>query len=157
MAKRPLFFVLLLGIFGATGYFSYSLYKTYYGSSTGLSYKGYFDGIGDLNVGHMVKIHGLPVGRVVSVSLSPDQQGVHVSFLLEKGLTLNSDVSLVIEQGLLMGDPCLTIKPGSSKTPLDPNILIQNTYPPLQILSLVQKFISSGSANAVKEKLSPKS
>ena len=143
MAQRPLFFALLVGIFGSTGYFSYKLYKTYYASSYGKNYQGYFDAIGDLNIGHMVKIHGFPVGRVVQVHLSPDQKGIYVYFRLHKDIVLYDDVSLSIEQGLLMGDPCITINPGSSQVPLPSGAIIENTHPPLQILSLVQNFISS--------------
>lgn len=149
MTHRPLSLILLMCIVGTTGYFSYKLYRTYYGSFGSFHqrvYKSYFDHIGDLQVGHLVKVHGLSVGRVTDVRLSPDQRGVSVSFVLEKNIVVYDDVELAIEQGLLMGDPCISLKPGSSEKALGAETVIENTHSPLQVGSLVQKFLSGSSA-----------
>jgi phospholipid/cholesterol/gamma-HCH transport system substrate-binding protein len=82
---------------------------------TGREYKAVFKSVAGLNPGDEVRYGGLLVGTVTSMELPPeDPTRIQVRFRVRRSTPMRSDVIASISQVGLLGQPYLSLKPGSA-------------------------------------------
>ncbi len=99
-----------------------------------------------LRVGADVELAGVPVGRVVGISLDPDPlrtQAV-VRLRLDTNLHLSDDSMASIKTSGLIGDKYVSLSRGGSETILAPGGVITETESSVDLGSLLGKYAFGG-------------
>ena len=107
----------------------------------GIELTASFDQVNGLKSGSLVKIAGISVGYVKSLTLTKESFEANVSLVIDKELQLPSDTEAVVEMDGIFGDTFVTLVPGGSDRVLksgDQLILTQGTS---SLLSLLSAFI----------------
>lgn len=139
------------GIFVLVGllcvaYLTIKLGKMELFASRGFELSARFDSASGLRPGADVELAGVPVGRVVSVTLDPDptrsQAIVHIK--LDKNLRLSDDSMASIKTSGLIGDKYVSLSRGGSETELKPGDTITETESPMDLESLIAKYAFGG-------------
>ena len=109
---------------------------------TGDSYtlKAQFQSVGGLKKGNRVAIGGVSVGRVEAINLDPKSFAANVIFSIDKGIDLDDDTIVSIKTSGLIGDQFLSLSPGGSGLAVEPNGVLYDTEPALDLESLIKKF-----------------
>ena len=99
-----------------------------------------------LRVGADVELAGVPVGRVVAISLDPDplrtQAVVHLR--LDKNLHLSDDSIASIKTSGLIGDKYVSLSRGGSEKTIPPGGTITETESPVDLETLIGKYAFGG-------------
>ncbi|HEX7324664.1 MAG TPA: outer membrane lipid asymmetry maintenance protein MlaD [Rhodanobacteraceae bacterium] len=116
-----------------------------FGSGPTYTVNAQFQNIGQLKARAPVKIAGVRIGEVQSITLQPQQMDALVVLAISKKYNdIPSDSSAAIFTSGLLGDQYVGIEPGGSPTPLkngDQMILTQSA---MNIENLVSKFMTGG-------------
>jgi phospholipid/cholesterol/gamma-HCH transport system substrate-binding protein len=99
-----------------------------------------FTNSGGLNPGSNVIISGVPVGRVDSVKLNPDDYSSLVLFSVRKDVRLPVDTIASIRTTGLIGDKFLALAPGGETEFLPAGSLITDTESTVDLESLISRF-----------------
>lgn len=99
-----------------------------------------FTNSGGLNPGSNVIISGVPVGRVDSVKLNPDDYSSLVLFSVRKDVRLPVDTIASIRTTGLIGDKFLALAPGGETEFLSAGALITDTESTVDLESLISRF-----------------
>jgi phospholipid/cholesterol/gamma-HCH transport system substrate-binding protein len=140
-----------LGAIVVLGFVGFSLFS--YGKSTkslGQSYvlSARFSQVEGLLQGANVRVNGVDVGQVQSITLSPTTYMVLVTFDLKKDIQIPDDSSAKIVSDGLLGGKSLAIVPGDSETFLTPGDEISHTQASISFEGLLSKFLfSAGSSD----------
>lgn len=99
-----------------------------------------FDSISGLKKGSIVEISGVDVGRVVDISLSPDNRA-YVGLSIKRGVDISEDcIASVRTQGII-GDKYIRISQGGSDKKLKSGAIINDTESAVDLEELVSKYI----------------
>jgi phospholipid/cholesterol/gamma-HCH transport system substrate-binding protein len=99
-----------------------------------------------VNVGDPVKIAGVKVGTVQSISLADYQ--ARVAFRIKDTVEVHEDASASIETEGLIGDRSISIDPGTAgEKPLGPGDEIKDTDSPLSITEFLGTFLTGDLAS----------
>jgi phospholipid/cholesterol/gamma-HCH transport system substrate-binding protein len=139
--------VLAVAIF----FFHYVYSRSSWKSVDGYHLMAKFDRADGLSEGVDVKISGVRVGKVSSLELDPSSFFAVVKFYVSEKVKLPDDSSASVASEGLFGGKYLSITPGGSKEILKPGDEIENTSGPLDLESLLGKYIFS-SSDSGKEK-----
>ena len=115
-------------------------------SDQGFELSARFDSASGLRVGADVELAGVPVGRVVGISLDPDPlrtQAV-VRLRLDTNLHLSDDSMASIKTSGLIGDKYVSLSRGGSETILAPGGVITETESSVDLGSLLGKYAFGG-------------
>lgn len=117
--------------------------------------KAYFTNVGQLKVGAPVKMAGVRIGSISSITLDPDKLLALVKMDIGKQYNdIPADSSAAVFTSGLLGDQYIAVKPGSGINPDDPTgpplvlhdgdqfIEVQSA---LQLEDLIGKFLVNGS------------
>jgi len=108
-----------------------------------------FSKIGGLSTGNDVRISGVKIGTVKSVSLNPDNYKAMATLSIKNSVQLPIDtVAQVLTEGLL-GGFYLSVTPGIEEEYIENEGSIDFTQPPVDLMDLLGRFIFS-SANEKK-------
>ncbi|MDR2781302.1 MAG: outer membrane lipid asymmetry maintenance protein MlaD [Holosporaceae bacterium] len=132
-------FVLATAIF----FFNYVYTKSGYSSSGGYVLAARFDKADGLAEGSDVKISGIRIGKIVDMRIDPESFFAVVKFNVPKGLKLPTDTSASVASDGLFGGKYLSITPGGEEDCLNEGDEIENTSGPVNIESLIGKFVFS--------------
>jgi phospholipid/cholesterol/gamma-HCH transport system substrate-binding protein len=99
-----------------------------------------FTNSGGLNPGSNVLVAGVPVGRVESVKLNPDDYSSLVRFSVRKDVQLPLDTIASIKTTGLIGDKFLALAPGGETQFLAAGALITDTESTVDLESLISRF-----------------
>lgn len=135
----------LLGLI-CVGYLTIKLGRMEVFSGQGFELAARFDSASGLRVGADVELAGVPVGRVVAISLDPDplhSQAV-VRLRLNEDLRLSDDSIASIKTSGLIGDKYVSLSRGGSETILAPGGVITETESPVDLESLLGKYAFGG-------------
>ncbi|MDR2724145.1 MAG: outer membrane lipid asymmetry maintenance protein MlaD [Holosporaceae bacterium] len=132
-------FVLIIAIF----FFYYVCTKSGWQSSDGYLLVAKFDKADGLTEGSDVKISGIKVGKIVDLHVDPDSFFAVVKFYVNKKMKLPRDTSAVIASDGLLGKRYLSLAPGGDKDSLKSGDEIESTTGPMDIESLIGKFMFS--------------
>ncbi|MDR2646398.1 MAG: outer membrane lipid asymmetry maintenance protein MlaD [Holosporaceae bacterium] len=132
-------FVLIIASF----FFYYVYMKSGWQSVDGYLLTAKFDKADGLIEGGDVKVSGIKVGKIVGVSIDPTSFLAVVKFTVLEGLKLPNDTSASVSSDGLLGKKYLSLTPGGNDAFLKGGDEIGNTSGPVDIESLIGKFIFS--------------
>lgn len=126
--------------------FTWTTYRTVNRNMTDTyQLKANFTASDGLSEGAQVDVNGVKVGTVRRIKLNPKNYLAEVTFEVSKNIALPSDSRASILSSGLLGNKFLAIIPGSSETFLKPNEYIEETDPPINLETLLGKFVFSTS------------
>ena len=135
----------LLGLV-CVSYLAVKLGKMEVFTGQGFELSAHFDSVSGLRVGADVELAGVPVGRVVGISLDPDpmrNQAV-VRLRLEKDLQLSDDSIASVRTSGLIGDKYVSLSRGGSDHMLSSGDAITETESAVDLGSLISKYAFGG-------------
>ena len=145
----------VLGI-AALGYLSMRLGRIELFPAPGYALHADFDNISGLKVGDQVQVAGVPVGKVVEISLQLDGERARVEMRLNKGVQIDSDAIAGIKTSGLIGDKYVAIQLGGGDT-LSSGATIRHTQSAFVLEDAIGQLInSSGSASGASSNSSEK-
>jgi phospholipid/cholesterol/gamma-HCH transport system substrate-binding protein len=101
----------VLGI-AALGYLSLRLGRIELFPAPGYILYANFDNISGLKTGDQVQLAGVPVGKVIDISLQPDGERARVEMRLNKGVEIDSEAIASVKTSGLIGDKYVAIQLG---------------------------------------------
>jgi phospholipid/cholesterol/gamma-HCH transport system substrate-binding protein len=140
---------LLIGLL-SLGYLSFKLGKIELWSPPGYTVKAVFSSVGGLKVNSDVSMAGVGIGHVAAIRLKDGR--AMVTLRIEKDVLLEEDVIASIKTKGLIGDKYISISPGASDEYIKPEGSIQDTQPPLDIESLLGKFVFGSVEKSMEKK-----
>lgn len=104
-----------------------------------------FDTVSGLRNGSSVLIAGVPVGKVVKISLDPENFcRAKVEMKIDDNIRFGDDVIASIKTSGLIGDKYVNLSPGGSSTILDDGDEITETTPMFDLENIIAKFVAPG-------------
>ena len=138
---EPIVGALVLVIAAAFAWFAYT--STGLGGRSGYEIAAQFDRVGGLATGSDVRLSGVKVGTVTTLSLDPRSYLADVRFTVAEAVQIPDDsVAQITSEGLL-GSQFLSIAPGNSDAILKPGGRLKNTLAPVDLMQLLGKFMFS--------------
>lgn len=141
----------MVGIFVLVGllcvaYLTVKLGKMEMFGSSGFPVSARFNSASGLRAGADVEMAGVPVGRVVSISLDldPERTQAIVEMLLNENLHLSDDSIASIKTSGLIGDKYVSLSRGGSEEEIPPGGVITETESPMDLESLLAKYAFGG-------------
>ncbi len=104
-----------------------------------------FSTVSGLKTKAPIMLAGVNIGEVKNVKLKDDQAEVILS--IDKSVKIEEDAIAAIKTMGIIGDKYVSITPGSSDTYLKNGGVIRETQPPLDIESLISKFVFGSMEN----------
>ena len=101
-----------------------------------------FTDVGGLKARAAVRIAGVQVGTVQSVTLNPETYEAHVILSMQKTVSIPQDSSASITSSGILGDNYISITPGFAPQNLANNGQIMTTYAATSLTSLISTFMS---------------
>ena len=143
----------------AFGFLGYALVNTGRDSTGGLHLTAQFDNIAGIVGGSDVRIAGVKVGSVSSVSVDPRSFQAVLGLTVRPDLKLPTDTSAIISTGGLLGGQFVTLSPGGAAKDLQDGGTLTLTQSATNLEDLLGKFIFNvGSlADATQKSLQQKS
>ena len=135
----------ILGLL-CVGYLAIKLGRMELFSQQGFELSARFDSATGLRAGADVELAGVPVGRVIKISLDHDpmhSQAI-VEMRLNRDLQLSDDSIASIKTSGLIGDKYVSLSRGGSETLLAPGGVITETESPMDLESLISKYAFGG-------------
>ncbi|MDM8551751.1 outer membrane lipid asymmetry maintenance protein MlaD [Desulfobacterales bacterium HSG2] len=133
----------LVGIF-CVGYLSIRFGKMEWIGENYYPVLARFESVAGLTPGAEVRMAGIPVGKVQSVSLDMKEKVALVEMKIQKDIVLSDDVMASIKTAGLIGDKYIKLSPGGSDETLDPGEMVDETESALDIEELVSKYVFGG-------------
>ncbi|WP_295048823.1 outer membrane lipid asymmetry maintenance protein MlaD [uncultured Paracoccus sp.] len=115
---------------------------------TGYEVRASFPDVDGVAVGTEVRLAGVPVGRVSSVSLNPETYLADARLTLPAHIALPSDSAALIQSDGLLGGAYILIQPGGSPDNLAPGDEIEDVQGAVSLLQLMMKFVDSQAEDA---------
>ncbi len=100
-----------------------------------------FERVDGLNEGSDVRVSGLRVGRVASITLDPQSYNAKVLMDMDQAIRLPADSSAEIISDGLLGSKYLALVPGGAEEMYQDGDAIQFTQSAISIESLIGKFV----------------
>jgi phospholipid/cholesterol/gamma-HCH transport system substrate-binding protein len=104
-----------------------------------------FDKADGLSEGGDVKISGIKIGKIVEMKVDPESFFAVIKFHVPRELRLPRDTSASVSSDGLFGGKYLSLVPGGDEDFLKEGDEIENTSGPLNLESLIGKFVFSQS------------
>ena len=140
----------IVGIFAVLGIATLGYLSLRLGNLELLPAPGYvlhadFDNISGLKAGDQVQVAGVPVGKVVVISLQPNNERARLDMRLNKGVEIDSDAIASIETSGLIGDKYVAIELGGGD-PLKEGSTIQHTQSAFILERAIAQFLDGSSS-----------
>jgi phospholipid/cholesterol/gamma-HCH transport system substrate-binding protein len=136
----------VLGI-AALGYLSMRLGRIELFPAPGYSLAANFDNISGLKTGDQVQLAGVPVGKVMRISLLSNGDRAHVEMRLNKGVEIDSDAIAGIKTSGLIGDKYVAIQLGGGDT-LSNGATIRHTQSAFVLEDAIGQLINSSGSGS---------
>ena len=125
-------------------------FVAYAGKSAGMGASGdsyalraSFRSIEGVSLGSDVKLAGVKVGSLTSLTLNPTTYMADAVISLNKSIQLPSDSAILISSEGLLGGNFIEIQPGGMPDVLAPGGEIEDTQGAVSLISLLMKFVGS--------------
>jgi phospholipid/cholesterol/gamma-HCH transport system substrate-binding protein len=112
-------------------------------ASTGYEITASFNKIGGVKIGSDVRVSGISVGSVTSLSLDPGTFKAIVTMTLDDSYSFTEDTTASIASEGLLGGNYIELVPGGSPEVLEPGGRIEYTQDSVDIVQLLGRFIFS--------------
>lgn len=106
-----------------------------------------FSRIDGINVGSAVKLSGVNVGKVLSITLDPKTYNAIAEIIIDNKYKLPQDSSAEIIGDGLLGQKYVALAPGADDVYLEEGSRIEFTQPSISFESLIAKFIFGSTDN----------
>jgi phospholipid/cholesterol/gamma-HCH transport system substrate-binding protein len=100
----------------------------------------YFDNVGGLTVGADVKVNGIKVGIVRSLSIDENYQA-RAELLIKNSISIPVDTTASVTTDGIMGNKFIALYPGFDKAMLKGGEEIESTRSAINLENLVDKFL----------------
>lgn len=110
--------------------------------------KASFRSVDGITVGSDVRLAGVKVGTVTALSLNPQTFFADATITLRRDIELPSDSAILISSEGLLGGNFVEIQPGGALETLAPGDEIEDTQGAVSMVSLLMKFVDSGSSSS---------
>lgn len=130
----------LIGLI-CVGYLTIKLGKMEVFGSSSYTVEARFSSVAGLRNGANVEIAGVQVGRVSAISLDPETFLATISMKIDNNIMLSDDTMASIKTSGLIGDKFVELTPGGSDDMLAEGSLISDTEPPVDLISLISKYV----------------
>ncbi len=100
-----------------------------------------FRSVEGVTVGTDVRLAGVKVGTVTSLSLNPQTFFADATISVRDGIALPDDSAILISSEGLLGGNFVELQPGGSLENLNPGAEIENTQGAVSVISLLMKFV----------------
>jgi phospholipid/cholesterol/gamma-HCH transport system substrate-binding protein len=134
-------------------YFAYT--RTGTGSLSGYELSAKLPRVDGLGVGTDVRLSGIKIGTISSLTLDPKTYLVVVHMQVRNDIRIPDDSSLVVTSAGLLGSSYLSITPGGSDKMLPPGGEIRNTQGSVDLMGMIGRFMQGGAAKAHAPGASP--
>lgn len=104
-----------------------------------------FRSVEGVTVGTDVRMSGVKVGSVTSLSLNPKTFFADATVSVRNGIAVPDDSTILVTSEGLLGGSFVEIQPGGSLTDLAPGAEIENTQGAVSVIALLMKFVGGGS------------
>jgi len=84
---------------------------------------------------------GVSVGRVTNIIFNPETYLAEVHIAIENSIQIPDDSIASIRTSGIIGDKFLKISPGGSDNIIEPNMIILETEPSINLEELISKYI----------------
>jgi phospholipid/cholesterol/gamma-HCH transport system substrate-binding protein len=142
-------FFLLIGL-ACLAYLSLKLGDVSLWGDSNYPVQARFSNVAGLKVNAQVSMAGVNIGKVTGIRLQDGQAWVTLS--INADVRLEEDTVAAIKTMGIIGDKYVTVTPGASDLFIKPGGIIRDTEPPLDIESLLGRFVFGS-----MEKAEPKS
>jgi phospholipid/cholesterol/gamma-HCH transport system substrate-binding protein len=140
-------FIGALVILVAAGFLYFAYSSTSSGSMSGYDLKARFASADGIVSGTDVRLHGIKIGTVSSLTLDPKTFAAIAHLSLRNDVELPDDSSIKITSAGIMGSSYLAIQPGGSDKMLKPGGEITNTQGSIDLMSLIGRAIYGNSGS----------
>ncbi len=128
-------------LLGAALFLSYALFFRWDGRGSDLELEVRFVSAAGLETGADVRVNGVKVGRVRSITIDPDLYEAVLVLSLEASLRLPEDTVATVASSGLLGGRYVRLVPGQAKVFLSNHGTIQKTETPLSLEELLGRII----------------
>lgn len=129
-------------------------FAAYAGRDTGLSgdagsyaLTASFRSVDGISVGSDVRLAGVAVGKVASLTLNPTTYFADAVVQIDKSVLLPDDSAILISSEGLLGGNYVELVPGGSPVNLEPGMEIEDTQGSVSLVSLLMKFVSGSNGD----------
>ena len=129
---------LIIGL-SCLGYLSFKLGDIHPWGSSDYEIHAKFSNVAGLKEKAAVTMAGVTIGQVKSIKLDDGQALLTLS--IHKDVCLEEDVIASIKTMGIIGDKYVSVSPGASEEYIEPQGMIKDTQPPLDLENLVSKFV----------------
>lgn len=130
----------------AAGFLFFAYHATDSGGFSGYSVIARFSSADGIQPGTDVRLHGIKVGTVSSLTLDPKSYLAEAHMTIHQDVKVPADSSIKVTSAGLLGNSYLSISPGGSDEMLKEGGTITNTQGSIDLMSLIGRVIyGSGS------------
>lgn len=104
-----------------------------------------FRSVEGITPGSDVRLAGVKIGSITKLVLNPQTFYADATVAIDKSIQLPDDSAILISSEGLLGGNYVEIQPGGSTENLAPGSAIEDTQGSVSLISLLMKFVSSGS------------
>lgn len=141
-----------LVLVAAAGFFAYAGQSAGMGSTAGTyPLKASFRSVQGITAGSDVKMAGVKVGTITSLTLNPDTYFADVVIDIQDRVKLPIDSAILISSEGLLGGNFVELVPGGLPDNLGPGEEIEDTQGAVSLVSLLMKFVSGKADTAPAE------
>ena len=105
-----------------------------------ITYHASFSNISGIKAGSHIRLAGVNVGRVVSVSLDTEKYVANMVLAIDREVKIPEDSEIIITSESLLGSNFVSVTPGGSEYFLEPNDQFIYTQGAINLNNLIQKF-----------------
>lgn len=107
-----------------------------------------FRSVDGISVGSEVRLAGVAVGKVRSLTLNPATYFADAVVEIDTSVQLPDDSAILISSEGLLGGNYVELVPGGSPVNLEPGMEIEDTQGSISLVSLLMKFVTGSNSNS---------
>lgn len=134
-------------VFVAVAFLVFAYTSTSSGSFSGYELRARFSSADGITPGTDVRLHGVKIGSVSSVSLDSKTYAAIIHVSVRSDVQVPDDSSVKVTSAGLLGNSYLAVQPGGSDKMLQPGAEITNTQGSIDLMSLIGRVIYGNSGS----------
>jgi len=107
-----------------------------------------FRSVEGVTVGTDVRLAGVKVGTVTSLSLNPQTFMADATVAVKDGIPVPDDSTIMVSSEGLLGGAFVEIQPGGSMTNVEPGGEIEDTQGAVSVIALLMKFVGAAAGDS---------
>lgn len=112
--------------------------------------KASFRSVEGITVGTDVRLAGVKIGTVTDLALNPQTYFADATISVRNGIEIPSDSAILISSEGLLGGNFVELVPGGALEVLEAGDEIEDTQGAVSLITLLMKFVGSGSDDAAE-------